>query len=513
MEMLFFAADYLAEKIGEKVIGQQSAVKKIARALCENLEHYADDKPLKKNNILLMGPTGSGKTQIARSLSQVLNVPFVKVVMSDFTLTGYRGRDPQAIVVEDLKGAIRSEHRKNLRQMRIKYLARKRVLEALKRSSIPPIAFMAAVEFCGTSLLFGREAEEWLLEKFGKKRWIKRLLSEVKRAVKEAESLTKVIEKSKRRPPFDERPFGVVFIDEFDKILINERDGDRDSFFRPLQEFILPMVEGALITMEEGKIDTSHITFILAGSFAQRSPDEIVPELLGRLNVRAEVRKLTYEDYLKIAKIEGIEVPEVFKGKLVKIKPGALVEIAKACEELNSTEYLGARRLKQVVDRVNRAIAAELQNFGSLPLEVDEKFVRWALSYQPPEEEDGLPCPIGVPSSMRGLGQALKRALKTEKLQKSLIKEVLERCRIWLKDRNGKIDGTASSFSYFIETMLIKDCNGKSIIEHLVEEEAVKSICQECLEIIREKLGKEVAERIKEKVTVIPNINFPDLEF
>jgi len=503
MEVLTFAVPYLADRIGEKVVGQRAAVEKIAGALCENFEYYAEDRPLKKNNILLTGPTGSGKTQIARSLSQILGVPFVRVTMSDFTLTGYRGRDPQAMVVEDLKGAIRSEHRKKLQQMRVGYLARKRVLEALKESPIPAVAFVAAMELCGVSLLFGEEdAEEAVLERFGRERWVRELAVEVRRAVKDAEEMLEAVEKSRRRPFFDERPFGVVFVDEFDKILIDERDGSGESFFRPLQGFILPMVEGAVITMEDGKIDTSHITFIFAGSFAQSSPDEIIPELRGRLNVRAEVRRLTYEDYLKIAKIEGIEVPEILKGKVVEVKPGALTEIAKVCQELNAVEYLGARRLKEVVDRVNRTIAAELRSSSLLPIEVDEKFVRWALSYEP-VEEIAPGAPEVLPSGVKGIGSSIRRALRPENLRGPFVNELMEKCRRWLKERRGVIDDLPASLA-FLSVMLTEALDGRSIIEHLVEEEAVKSISHEGFDIIRERLGEEAARRIKEKVTVLP---------
>jgi len=506
--MLFFTASYLAEKVSQKVVGQEKAVKEIAKALCENFEDYAEDRPLKRNNVLLTGPTGSGKTQIARSLSQILKVPFVKTVMSDFTLTGYRGRDPQAMVVEDLKRAIKGEHRKTLKEMRIKYLAGRKVLDALKESPVSPTIYRAAAEFCGASVFFEEEeVEEKLLDRFGGEKWVKEFLVEVKGALKESRELLRAVEKYRTSSSFDEKPFGVVFVDEFDKILINERDGDSESFYRPLQEFMLPMIEGAVITTEEGRVDTSFVTFILAGSFAQHSVDEIVPELRGRLNVRAEVRKLGYEDYLKIAQIEGIEVPEVLKGKLVEVKPDALIEIAKVCEELNSRTYLGARRLKEVVSKVNDAVLAELESLSSLPLEVNGNFVRWAVSYWAGERMD-LPVSASLSTAGEEVKEVVRSALKREKLQDSLVKELLERSRRWLKENNGTIDSRASSISYLFETLLVKDFKGKSILEHLVEEGVVNFIHEACLEVVEEKLGEEVAERIKDKVTVTADFEF-----
>jgi len=503
--VLFFAASYLAEKISQKVVGQERAVKEIARALCENFEDYAEDRPLKRNNVLLTGPTGSGKTQIARSLSEILKVPLVKVVMSDFTLTGYRGRDPQAMVVEDLKRAIRREHERALEEMRIRYLAGKRVLDALKESSVSPIVYRAAAEFCGALVFFEEEeVEEKILDRFGGERWVKELLSEVKGALKESSELLKALESCRVRPPFREKPFGVVFVDEFDKILINERDGDSESFFRPLQEFMLPMIEGAVITTEEGRIDTSFVTFILAGSFAQRSVDEIVPELRGRLNVLAEVRELRFEDYLKIAEVEGIKVPEVLEGKLVKVKPEALAEIAKVCEELNSREYLGARRLKEVIGRVNDTILAELEDPSSLPIEVSRGFVRWAVSCWA-SGEAYRSASFSLPSAEKGVGKAVRSALKREQLQSSLVEELLERSRRWLKENRGIIDGGLSSF---FEVLLVKDFTGKSLLERLVEEGAVRFINEDYLEFVKDKLGEEVAEKIKEKVTVVPDLDF-----
>jgi len=506
--MLFFTASYLAEKVGQKVVGQEKAVKEIAKALCENFEDYAENRPFKRNNVLLTGPTGSGKTQIARSLSQVLKVPFVKVVMSDFTLTGYRGRDPQAMVVEDLKRAIRKEHREALKEMRISYLAGKKVLDALKGSSVSPVVYRAAAEFCGATVFFEEEeVEEKLLDRFGGERWVKELLVELKGALEESRELLRAVERHKISQPFDEKPFGVVFVDEFDKIFINERDGDSESFYRPLQEFMLPMVEGAVITTEEGRIDTAFITFIMSGSFAQRSVDEIVPELRGRLNVRAEVRKLSYRDYLKIVEIEGIEIPEVLKGKLVEVKRDALVEIAKVCEELNSVKYLGARRLKEVVSRVNDAIMVELENPASLPVEVNGNFVRWAVSCWSGEEVEPS---TSVSFSFAGeeVRKVVRSVLKKEKLQSSLVEELLESSRRWLKENDGIIDATASSLSYLLETLLVKDLDGKSILEYLVEEGSVSFIHEKCLEVAEKRLGKEAVERIKEKVPVMPDFDF-----
>jgi len=506
--MLFFTASYLAEKVCQKVVGQEKAVKEIAKALCENFEDYAENRPLKRNNVLLTGPTGSGKTQIARSLSQVLKVPFVAVPMSDFTLTGYRGRDPQAMVVEDLKRAIRGEHERALEEMRIGYLAGKKVLDALKRSPVSPVVYRVAAEFCGASVFFKEEeVEEKLLDRFGGEEWVKELLSELKGALKESRELLKAAEKYRIRPPFSEKPFGVVFVDEFDKILINERDGGSESFYRPLQEFMLPMIEGAVIATEEGRVDTSFVTFILAGSFAQHSVDEIVPELRGRLNVRAEVRELGYRDYLEILKVEGIEVPEVLKGKLVEVKPDALVEIAKVCEELNSRNYLGARRLKEVVSRVNDAIMVELESPASLPVEVNGNFVRWAVSCWSGEEVEPS-ASFSFSLSGREVREAVRSVLKREKLQGSLVEELLESSRKWLKENDGIIDGRASSLSYLLETLLVKDFNGKSVLEYLVEEGAVNVIHEKCLEVAEKRLGKEAVERIKEKVAVMPDVDF-----
>jgi len=500
MLTLGLASEYMTEKLSQTVIGQRKALKKITGTLCENFEAYASGEPIKRGNVLLMGPSGSGKTEIARSISKVLEIPFTRVTMADFTLTGYRGRDPQEIVTVDFKRSISRKQIEAVRNMLKRFLIRKKVAEAIGESSLSEIEFKLGLEFCALTVFFEEdEVIESFHRKLGNPAWLKRLLDNLRSSIREVERFSKFLDPGKNpaenMEKFFEKPFGMVFIDEIDKILIKERD-DGAAFYRPLQQFILTMIEGAKVTTEDESIDTSHISFILAGAFSQNSPEEFIPELKGRLPVRAEVRKLNYRDYLKIMEIKGLEIPEAFRNRLVKVEPDAIAEMAKVCQELNEREYLGARRIREVVAKVNMAINVELQNLSSLPVIVNGSFVRWAISYEPPEEEpEFTPAELTVAgSSPNGSGELKKRT--RDILINSMVKFYEEIFR-----ESGKLDRI--KLSAMEKSLLMKDSQGKSVLEYLIERKVIKEVSDLCFLSIKKKLGTQAARRIRKKVKVI----------
>lgn len=512
--MLTFASYAVAEKLSRHVVGQRAAVEDVVSAICENMEAFFLEKPMKVNNILLYGPTGSGKTELARSITKVLDIPFLKETMNDFTLTGYKGRDPQEIVTRDFKKLITSEEVKAISEKREKFLVRKEALEVLKESDLSSIEFLIALEFASSTVFMTEEEALSILR--GKYRGRESLVDSVASMVNivlwdfEGNiNIGHAIDEAE----FRSKPFGVVFIDEIDKILINERDGYSESFYRPLQEFILTMVEGSVVTHEDwGSIDTSHITFILAGAFINHSIDEIIPELKGRLNVRVKVRELGYEDYLEIARLQKLEIPEILSGKVVEIRDGVFEEVARICEELNAEEYLGARRIKEVISKVNRAIKKELTFFsGEEPLVIDKSFVRWAVSFDSSRSTDCQGVSVFSDFSRdSGLGKSKLNKTKMKEIKKRLrdkiFRDLVEKYRRKIEEFSGKLT-VAFPFSVNVKELKFKNSEGKTVIEYLVEKGILKEMTEGNFRFLKKKLSKRIVDNISRHLVVR---KFPD---
>lgn len=506
--MLTFASEYLTKKLSKFVIGQKTAIETITSAVCENFEAFALKKPMKMNNILLMGPTGSGKTEIARNISKIISAPFLRTTMTDYTLTGYKGRDPQEIVAVDFKEIITHDHYKRICDQRSKFLYRKKAVEILKEIEVSPLKFIVALEFAAaTVFLEEEEVIEAIFAKYGTRKEVADAIEDIRYTLKEVEKFYEIEKISE--PMFQQKPFGIVFIDEIDKILIKERNDDA-FFYRPLQEFILTMIEGTVVTSEDGKIDTSHITFILAGAFSQHSPEDFIPELKGRLNIKVKIRELQFEDYLKIAKTQKFEIPEVLKDKLVIVEPSALIEVARICEEMNRHEYLGARRLKEIISKVNRAIKWELQDFNALPITINASFVRWAVSFEPPNEEFTLPVPKELPKSSSS-GKVSRSKIK-EKVKDALIKDLVFKYEEIMKSLEHRLTHLGL-FGHLKEVLTKKDSKGKSVLEYLVERGAIKEINRSTLSSLKKELGEKVIRRIKKSVKVTTEREFDSIDF
>lgn len=371
--MIHLASDFLARRLKKKVVGQDEAVWKLTRAVLENLDHFVNRRRAKKN-ALIIGPTGSGKSEIARQLAKTLKVPMVKVSITDYTLTGYKGRDPQEIILEDFA---REYKRKKgrfenfLTDVLIYY-------KALSYMEGEPFQERMRLAKLGALMCFTRE-EKALKEMEGQLPKNARAFLTILEDLEDNDQIQREARRLISGPPF-----GIVFIDEFDKVLIDE---SQNSFYTHLQSHILTMVEGELITREKSEaMDTSNITFMLAGSFYHAEPDELIPELKGRLQVRVELKKLNLKDYEKIAK-NLFEKGELLScPKELEVEESFFKELAQICHAENRREYLGARRIHSVISRVEEALNWELLRAPS-KIELSGQFLRWALNFQIPEEE------------------------------------------------------------------------------------------------------------------------------
>ena len=514
--MLAYASEFIAREVSRFVVGQEEAIRQIALAICENFESFALGERKKRHNVLLVGPTGSGKTEIARVISKILDIPFIRVTMSDYTLTGYRGRDPQEIVTTDFKSKLSRENCEKIRRLRRKFLTRLEAVEILRQMKFSSLEYIVGLAYAGATVFLDKEkAIEGIVSKFGNS-------DKTIKAVKEAEYLVTQLEKTAKdfinhqadNCNCKDTPFGVIFVDEIDKILINERN-DGASFYRHLQEFMLTMVEGAVVSHNKTKIDTSHITFIFAGAFSQFSPEEFIPEFKGRLDIKARVRKLTVEDYIKIAQKQGFRIPEGFENFLVKVHPSALVEVAKVCEEMNDEEYLGARRIIEIMSRVNEslkreidiAISLERENIKAFPISLDADFVRASIYGQ-----NSLRSESGSVSTEIDLSSILEFPLKesdrskiNKLVEEFLFKKVVQHYKTLLQEEG-------LTLKVFSNSLLIRNSEGKSVFEYLVKEGFIKVVTFDVFKVLKEKLGKETLERFKEHLKIIgsSDIDVPD---
>ena len=513
--MLRLAVPYLADLLSEEVIGQRNAVETILTAVCENLEAYMQGRPRKLNNILLMGPTGSGKTQIARTIKKVIDIPLVTVTMADYTLTGYRGRDVQEIVTVDFYNAINSDQYGKIKKIIKRYRLATSVLELLKKEENPSVKFRVAAEFAALFVLLGVVKAERLTKRRYKDSYVlTELIEQMKIMFKELEDVHISSQTNNiRLENFRQKPFGIVFIDEIDKILIKERDDDI-SFYRPIQEFILTMIEGAKVTADEGSpIDTSHVTFILAGAFSEHSPDEFIPELKGRLNIKVKLRKLTYKEYLKIIKKKGINIDKLFEGFLVKVEESALNTLAEICERLNEKKYIGARRIDELLSKVNQVLNLEIQNSNSFPIVVDRSFVEWAINFEIPEEsvyphDEELADTLKNEDIDKELHLLIPPEKKNERkdsdLQDLQFKWLLEHYKKLLTKEHYTLN-RCSSDDHNFHLLFKTNSAGKTIIEVLKEENYIREIDPETAKLLIDYIDNHIEAEKKEIVAESEN--------
>jgi ATP-dependent HslUV protease ATP-binding subunit HslU len=398
----------IVHELDKHIVGQDAAKRAVAIALRNRWRRMQVDDNLRTEitpkNILMIGPTGVGKTEIARRMAKLAGAPFTKVEATKFTEVGYVGRDVESIIRDLVEGSIKMhrEHEMAKVRFRAEEAAEERVLDAL----LPPARTDAttASSESHTRQVFRKKLREGELDdkeievevsavpvgveimappgmedmtsqlqnmfsSISSGRTKKRKLN-VKQALKKLtdEEAAKLINEEELKAQAIEaaEQNGIVFIDEIDKVTKREGSAGADVSREGVQRDLLPLIEGSTISTKHGMIKTDHILFIASGAFHLSKPSDLIPELQGRLPIRVELNALTPDDFERILTEPRASLTEQHvallateKVNLTFTKDG-IRKIAETAYEVNeNTENIGARRLHTVLERLLESVSYE----------------------------------------------------------------------------------------------------------------------------------------------------------
>ncbi len=425
----------IVSELDRYIVGQRKAKRAVAIALRNRWRRLQVPDELRDEiapkNIIMIGPTGVGKTEISRRLARLAQAPFVKVEASKFTEVGYVGRDVESIIRDliDLAVKMVKEEEQEKVQIRAQELAEERVLDLLlpgnkriesmgsggSESSEAPNATrdklrqmlrdgklderVVELELSRSSPaveVFAPQGMEELetqmrdlfstfMPKKAKKQHVR--IPEALELLAQEESgklidMDVVTKEAVRRV----EESGIVFIDEIDKIAGRENAIGPDVSRQGVQRDLLPIVEGSTVNTKYGMVRTDHVLFIASGAFHTSKPSDLIPEFQGRFPIRVELEPLTREDFVRIltepknALIKQYEALMRTEGVNLRVLDDAVVEIAAIAAQVNqSTENIGARRLHTVVERLLETLSFDAPEMNGREVVIDAAYVREVL--------------------------------------------------------------------------------------------------------------------------------------
>jgi ATP-dependent HslUV protease ATP-binding subunit HslU len=409
----------IVKALDEHIIGQAEAKRAVAVALRNRWRRQRLSPELRDEvtpkNILMIGPTGCGKTEISRRLAKLADAPFVKVEATKFTEVGYVGRDVEQIARDLAEEAIRLE--KERRREAVREAASKAAMDRLLKALVGESASEATresfrqriVENAMNDVEVEIELEDSPTMPFdlpgGNVGMIN--LSEMmnkamgrhnlkRRKLKVPDAWDKLVdEEAEKRMDQDDvarvalanaEANGIVFLDEIDKIAVSDVRGGSVSR-EGVQRDLLPLIEGTTVATKYGPMKTDHVLFIGSGAFHVAKPSDMLPELQGRLPIRVELKALTEEDFVSILSDTRANLVEQYKALLatekveIEVTPEAIREIAKIAAQVNETvENIGARRLQTVMEKVFEDLSFEAEEREGQSVTIDAGYVRERLA-------------------------------------------------------------------------------------------------------------------------------------
>ncbi|MCL4138047.1 UNVERIFIED_CONTAM: hypothetical protein GTU68_037424 [Idotea baltica] len=396
----------IVHELDRHIIGQDAAKRSVAIALRNRWRRMQLDEDLRNEvtpkNILMIGPTGVGKTEIARRLARLANAPFVKVEATKFTEVGYVGKDVESIIrdlVETSIKQLREQEMKKVQQLAMD-AAEERVLDAL----LPPargvdeklregelddkeIEVDVSDAPMGVEIMAPPGMEEMtnqlqgMFSNIGKNKSSKKKMTvaqamvqiseeEAARMVNEEELKFRAVEAAEQN--------GIVFIDEIDKVAKRGETSGTDVSREGVQRDLLPLIEGCTVTTKYGMVKTDHILFIASGAFHFSKPSDLIPEMQGRLPIRVELSSLTSEDFERILTEPNASLTEQYRELLatedlkVEFHPDGVKRIAEIAFEVNErTENIGARRLHTIMEHLLEEISFDASDLGAKGEQID----------------------------------------------------------------------------------------------------------------------------------------------